>query len=138
MATAALKMPDRVSAIALAAAAAWAVALLVAAFLVPIGGSVSASSSGVITYGTATFVDINGVHGAAVVGIPLLCTVLVAGALLLRRRRAAVPCAWAVTGVLALFNMLAMLTIGLFVVPVTAALVVACTATTARQPAVST
>jgi hypothetical protein len=36
------------------------------------------------------------------------------------------PVAWTLTGLLAAFNLLAMLSIGVFILPITAALIVAC------------
>jgi hypothetical protein len=54
-------------------------------------------------------------------------TVLVALALWIRGpRRGPGLVAWMLVGLLACFNLLAMLTIGIFIVPVTALLVVAC------------
>ena len=137
MANAASKLPGRVTTTALCAAAAWAVALLVAAFVVPVYGSATATSSRVVADSAETFVHVNGLHGTVVIAVPLVCTVIVASALLLRSRRGALPCAWALTAALAAANLLAMLTIGLFVLPVTAALVVACAASTGRPPAVT-
>jgi hypothetical protein len=61
-----------------------------------------------------------------VLAVPFLVTLLVASALLARSRRAALPFAWALTALLAAFNLVGMLTVGVFVLPVTAALVVAC------------
>lgn len=41
-------------------------------------------------------------------------------------RHGALPLAWAFTGLLGVLNLVAMLSIGVFVLPVTAALIVAC------------
>ena len=61
------------------------------------------------------------------VGVPLVATILVAAALWLRgTRRWAGIVAWVITGLLACFNLLALASIGMFVVPVTAGLVIAC------------
>ncbi len=121
------KRLGRVSSIALVGAAVWGLLLVVAGFLVPAYQSTSMSSSGELTQSTKTLVAMNGPGIVVVLALPLLVTVLVACALLLRARRAAMPVAWALTALLAVFNVLGMLTIGVFVVPVTAALVVACT-----------
>lgn len=117
----------RVSSLALVGAAAWGLLLVVVGFLVPAYQSTGMSSSGELTQSSETLVGMNGPGVAVVLALPLLVTVLVACALLLRARRAAMPVAWALTALLAVFNVLGMLTIGVFVVPVTAALVVACT-----------
>jgi hypothetical protein len=122
----AFKRLGRVSSLALVGAAVWGLVLVVAGFLVPAYQSTSLSSSGELTQSSATLVGMNGPGVVPVLALPLLVTVLVACALLLRARRAAMPVAWALTALLAVFNVLGMLTIGVFVVPVTAALVVAC------------
>ena len=59
-------------------------------------------------------------------GLPLLMTLAVGCALWQGSRRGAIPVAWTLTGLLAVFNLLAMMSIGVFVLPVTAALIVAC------------
>lgn len=118
----------RASSVALLFAVVWGLGLVVAGFLVPAYRSTGMSSSGESAESTSTLVGTNGWGVAVVLAVPLLVTVLVAGALLLRPRPGATVVAWALTGLLAVFNLLAMLTIGVFVVPVTAALVVACAA----------
>jgi hypothetical protein len=116
----------RVASAALVIAAGCGVALIVAAFLAPVYESTSASSSGASTHGTDTLVGVNGVGIVAVTCVPLLVTLLVGLALSQRSRRGALAVAWGLTGVLAVLNLLAMFSIGLFVLPVTAALIVAC------------
>jgi hypothetical protein len=113
-------------------AAVYATALVVAGFVAPVYRSTSASSSGAVTHGSDTVVGVNGLGVVFVLGVPLLATVLVACALRLRSLRGAVAFAWTLTGVLAAFNLLAMLSIGVFVLPVTAALIVACTTSRPR------
>lgn len=105
----------------------WGLGLVVAGFLIPAYQSTAMSSSGELTQSTKTLVDMNGPGVVVVLAVPFLTTLLVAGALLVRSRRAALPFAWALTALLAVFNLVGMLTIGVFVLPVTAALVVACT-----------
>lgn len=87
--------------------------------------SVSTSSSGEVTHGTETLVDVNGPGVVLVVALPLLVTLAVGCALSYGSRRGAVLFARTLTGLLAVFNLLAMLSIGVFLLPVTAALIVA-------------
>jgi uncharacterized membrane protein YhaH (DUF805 family) len=117
----------RASSVALLGAALWGLGLVLAGFLVPAYRSTEMSSSGELTQGTKTLVGMNGPGVVVVLAVPLLATLLVASALLARSRRAALPFAWALTALLAVFNLVGMLTVGIFVLPVTAALVVACT-----------
>jgi hypothetical protein len=116
----------RVTSLALSMAALYGVGLVVAGFVVPVYRSTSASSSGEVTHGSDTIVGVNGLGVGFVLGVPLLATAFVACALWLRSRPGAVPFAWTITGVLAAFSLLAMLSIGAFVLPVTVALIVAC------------
>lgn len=122
----------RIATVALSVAAAYGMLLVVAGFLAPVYLSTSESSSGEVTHGSGTLVGVNGLGVVAVLGVPLLATVLVGYALRLRSRRGAVPFAWTLTGLLAAFNLLAMASIGLFVLPVTAALIVACSTSRPR------
>lgn len=122
----------RVAATTLLMAGVYGIALVVAGFVVPVYRSTSVSSSGALTDGSDTLVGVNGVGVVFVLGVPLLATVLVASALWSRSRRGALAIAWTLTGLLAAFNLLAMLSIGVFVLPVTAALIVACTSS--RRP----
>jgi hypothetical protein len=128
----------RVSSAALVGAVVWGVLLVVAGFDVPAYRSTSMSSSGELTQSTESLVGMNGPGVVVVLALPLLVTVLVACALLLRVRRAAMPVAWALTALLAVFNMLGMLTIGVFVAPVTVALVVACASGSKARAALTT
>jgi hypothetical protein len=123
----------RASAAALAAAAVYGVALVMAGFLAPVYESSGASSSAEATHGSATLVDVNGPGVVVVLSVPLLVTLAVGYALWHGSRRGAVAFAWALTGILAAFNLLAMLSIGVFVLPATAALVVACATTRPRS-----
>ena len=120
------RKPGRVSSVALLGAAIWGLGLVVAGFLVPAYQSTEMSSSGELTQRTETLVGMNGPGVLVVLAVPFLVTLLVASALLARSRRAALPFAWALTALLAVFNLVGMLTVGVFVLPVTAALVVAC------------
>jgi hypothetical protein len=118
-------------------AAIWGLVLVVAGFLVPAYRSTSMSSSGEPTQSSETLVGVNGPGVAVVLVGPLLVTVLVGCALLLRGRRGALPVAWVLTALLAVFIVLWMLSIGVFVVPVTAALVVACASGSRPRAAVA-
>lgn len=130
---------------ALLAAGLWATGLLVAGSLVPAYSSsaTARTSGGVTTVSTAssTLVQVNGVRVVALLALPLLAVVIVAG--LLRRRRsharsgAGAP-AWVVTGLLGAVSIVGALSIGLFVAPVALLLVVACSyAPTFVAPAVA-
>jgi hypothetical protein len=103
--------------------------LVILALLVPVYQSQSVSSSGNVTNGSATLVGVNGWGALLAAGAPLAAAV-VAGWGLWRRagRPGAGVLAWTVAGLLACFNVLAIATIGVFVVPVTVALFAACAA----------
>jgi hypothetical protein len=119
--------------IALVVALFWSAALLVAAVLTPAYQSTTETSSGTVTHGSATLVNENGAGVLLIIGMPLLVTLMVGYALWRRgARRGAGPVAWTLTGLLAGFNLVAMLSIGPFIVPVTACLAVACTIRQAR------
>lgn len=113
--------------ISLACALVWGTGLVIAAFLVPVYQSLSVSSSGTVAAGSATLAGVNGWGALLVAGAPLVAAVVTSSALWRRAgRQGAGVLAWAVTGLLGCFNVLAMLSIGVFVVPVTVALAVAC------------
>jgi len=113
--------------VSLAIAAAWGAGLLAAAALVPVYASVGASSSGAGVPGPVTLVGVNGWRVLLVVGVPLAATAVAGGALWRRGPRpGAGVLAWTITGLLVVFNALALASIGVFVIPVTVCLVVAC------------
>ena len=115
--------------ISLAIALASGTGLVIVALLAPVYQSQGVSSSGTMTEGSATLVGVNGWVALLVAGAPLAAAVVTGYGLWRRAGRpgAGVP-AWTVTGLLACFNVLAMATIGMFVVPVTVALFAACAA----------
>jgi len=127
----------------LAVAALWCVGLLVAAVTLPAYRSTTAtvlgtadSSTAAETTTTRTLLDVNGPGVLVVVAIPLAAVGLVSGALWLRRRRhrdGAGPLAWTIVGLVGLFALLGMLSIGIFVVPAVALLAIAC-ATAPQSP----
>jgi hypothetical protein len=113
--------------ISLAVALVWGTGLVIAALLVPVYQSSGVSSSGAVTDGSATLVAVNGWGVLLPTGVPLAAAVVTGYALWRRTgRQGAGVLAWTVTGLLAIFNFLAMLSIGVFVIPVTAALAIAC------------
>jgi hypothetical protein len=115
--------------ISLAFALAWGSGLVIAALLAPVYQSQSVSSSGITADGSATLVGVNGWGALLIAGAPLAAAV-VTGYGLWRRagRPGAGVVAWTVTALLACFTVLAMATIGVFVIPVTVALFTACAA----------
>ena len=118
----------RLERVSLAIASAWGAGLLAAAVVVPMYSSSGASSSGSVTYGSATLVGVNGWNVLLIVAVPLLATAIVGGALWRRGlRRGAGVVAWTIAGLLAVFNVLALASIGVFVIPVTVCLILACT-----------
>jgi hypothetical protein len=120
----------------LALALMWATGLIVAAMLVPVYQSSTVSGSGTMIAGPATLVGVNGWGALLVAGAPLAAAAVTGGALWRRGRlQGAGVLAWVITGLLVCFNLLAMLSIGVFVLPVTLALVVAC-ASHGRKPGV--
>ncbi len=117
----------RLQRIALATALVWAAGLVIAAVLLPAYQSSGVSSSGTVTNSSATLVEVNGWGVLLVAGAPLAAALVIWNALRRRRgRQGAGLVAWVVTALLVVFNVLAMLSIGVFLIPVTAALVVAC------------
>ena len=117
----------RLERISLASALVWAAGLVIAAVLVPTYQSSGVSSSGTVTDGAATLVEVNGWGVLLVAGAPLAAALVIWFALWRRRGlQDAGVLAWVVTALLICFNVLALLSIGVFVIPVTLALVVAC------------
>jgi hypothetical protein len=113
----------------------WSAALIVGAVTISTSsGEVCGSSALGDSNGTAsctsmssTFFAGNGYHGLLLVAVPLLVTAVVGTILWLRNiERGPGLLAWTITGLLAAFTLLSMLTIGLFIVPVTGCLVGAC------------
>ena len=126
----------RPTALALVVAVTWGVGLLGAAAVVPFYEGVTHSSTGATTSSTQTLIEENGTSALLPVGLPLVIALGVAFILIWRRahgRPGAGRIAWTIVGLLGVFNLLAMMTIGLFIVPLTAALFVACR-TTRRGP----
>jgi hypothetical protein len=116
----------RVASVALAIAAVCGVALVVAGFLLPLYETTTEPSSGEVSRDTATLVAVNGPGVLVILVVPLLVTLAVGSALWQGARRGAVTVAWTFAGLQAAFNVVSMASIGVFFLPVTAALLVAC------------
>ena len=104
----------------IAAAAVWSLGLVLAAVLVPAYDG-DTTVDGVATLTEQTLVQNQGAWALGLVVLPLVVSALVATAVVLRRRRDArwaVPAARAVIGVLALVALLAITSVGAFMVPV--------------------
>lgn len=109
--------------IALVVAIGWAAALAVAAFIAP------------LYEGGGTLVEVNGPSVAITAAVPLILSVATAVALGLRGRMArAGILAWTLTILCALFSLVALLSIGIFILPVVGCLIYACAAH-GRDPA---
>lgn len=123
--------------VALVLALVWSVLLVLAGLTLPLYGSSSSSATmdgsgdGDEITGTATLVQVNGWTALLVLAVPLVVTLLV-GLLLGVGGRGPRAGAWAVTALLGVFTVLALLSVGLFMVPVVVALVVACASASSR------
>jgi hypothetical protein len=126
--------PGRPASVALLLAGGWGLGLIVAGFVVPMYRTTSESTTDTVTYGSDTLVGVNGPDVLVGLAVPFVVTVLVGCALLLRAHRGALLAAWMLSVMLAMFTVLAMTSVGLFVVPVTAALIVACAASRPKPP----
>lgn len=100
------------------------VALVVLAFTYPAYEGLHVEG-GVTTGSTATLVEINGPGVIIPVLVPLVATALVAVALTRGPQRAGRLVAWALVALLLCFAVIAMFSIGLYVLPVVVALAIA-------------
>ena len=92
-----------------------------------VGGANGGPDTTSVSHTTATLVEVNGIHALEFMALPLLASLIVAVALMRRRTGSlARVIAWGVTGVMGLYTMLAMLTVGPAMLPVTGCLVIAC------------
>jgi hypothetical protein len=112
----------RLTLVSLGAAVGLSIALLLAGLLVPLAASESSSSSGQSTSSAQTLVESEGMDVLIVLAIPLVISLLVVAAFRFERHTAA----WVLTGSLGCFAVLALLSIGIYVLPVVVALAVAC------------
>jgi hypothetical protein len=111
-------------------ALAWGLALPVLAGLVPMYSEDSVAVSGGSSVGTqssATLYQVNGWGALIPLVVPLGVAVIVTLLLAIRRSDSGPGViAWGVVGLLAAGTVLAMMTIGIFVLPVTGSLIAAC------------
>jgi len=119
--------------ITLLGATCWSVLLIAGAILFPAYSATGEEvpSVGAVTQAPAaqsavSLTGFNGAGPAAAIALPLLVTLAVGIALWLHSRRGAVPVAWTLAGLLAAFNLILMASVGLFILPVTVALIMAC------------
>jgi hypothetical protein len=99
----------------------WSVALVVGALVLPVYSGTAVNSSAEPTSTTATLVGENGLGVLIPVGIPAVVTLLVWVALRWRCSRGgrlSGSIAWMAIGLLAMFCVLAILSVGIFVLPV--------------------
>ena len=102
------------------AAVGWSVALVPAAFLAPVYSGAETSTFGGTTSTTATLVGVNGLWVVAPVSVPLVVALLAWVGLRMRcssGSRAGTLFAWGAVGVLALFAIVAGLSIGPYILP---------------------
>jgi hypothetical protein len=117
--------------IALGGAFCWSVLLLIGAYVLPVyQGEVSTQRSNGRVHSretSATLVEMHGSGALIAVAVPLAATLLVTLALLAQDPgQNAGPLAWTLVILLGGFNVLALLTIGIFLLPTTICLLVAC------------
>ena len=119
----------RTTRIALVVATLWSLALVVAALTVPVysGEAVGADSAGgaTSTSTSATLVEVNGWWGLAVGVIPLAVSLVVGALLLGPGGQAPRLVALVIVLLLGIATVLSLLTVGIFIAPVTAALGIA-------------
>lgn len=112
--------------LALAGAATWSAALVVAALTLPAysGETAGTDSTGAATGSstTATLVEVNGWWGLVIASLPLVACLVVAVLLLGAGGRAAQVAALVVVALLGALTVLSLLSIGLFLVPAVALL----------------
>ncbi len=105
-------------------AVAWGALLPVLALVLPVGTEATLGADGVETMRRVTLAQIEGASGVLTVAVPLALAVLV-GAAMSSEGRWGLPTAWTLFGLLAAANLLAMMSVGVLVVPLTVALLVA-------------
>ena len=121
---------------ALAVAALWSVLLVVGALVAPAyqssttysRGTADGPITGEVT-STRTLVEVNGAGVLLVVAVPLAGVAAVSLSLLSRRRRrraGAGPLAWTVVGLLGALAFVALMSVGIFMLPAVALLGLAC------------
>jgi len=119
------------------AALLWALGLVLAAFVVPVYSGRQSSGSAPQMDTSATLIGENGLGALVPVGAPALVVLLVWSALhfrCARGGRSAGYVAWVLIGLLSAFCLLAMFSIGMFVLPVALLLAAAASHTPLAQP----
>jgi hypothetical protein len=115
----------------------WSVTLFGAAFLFPAYSTSSASSSGARSSGSLSLVHVNGFGVLIPVGVPLVVAAVVWAALhhkCSRGGRVGDYIAWTCISVLGCFCLVAILSIGIYVVPVAVLLACAVSLTPSGSP----
>ncbi|WP_062465859.1 hypothetical protein [Demequina maris] len=102
----------------------WGVLLPVLALVVPVGTEVSVGDDGIATERHLTLAQAEGISGVLTVAVPLALALLV-GVAMAAAGRWGLPTAWTLFGLLAAANFVAMMSVGIFVIPLTVALLVA-------------
>jgi hypothetical protein len=141
------RRPKLAEIVLLGAAFVWAILLFVAACTLPWHSEISSGvtldpqTQTVTTTATntsSTLIESNGPGAYFVVSIPLVVVVLVALLVFLRDPlRGTNPLAWVVLGLLGAFNLLAMLSVGVFILPITGCLLAVCMIRTHRRASTS-
>ena len=116
----------RVRKLALVVALVWSASLPVVGLTVPMYAGERESSSVTVSRWMGTLVGVNGSRALIVLLVPLLVSLLVSSALRIRKARGAIAVAWALTAAFCGLTALAMPSIGILLIPVAVALVVAC------------
>jgi hypothetical protein len=112
--------------LALLVARIYSVAIIVAGFFLPAYTSLSVTSTGEVKRVSTTLVGENGFGSVFVLSVPLVLTLAVGVALRLHAKRRAMAVAWTLTGLFAMFNLAGVMSIGLYIIPVTLCLLYAC------------
>ncbi|WP_244930081.1 hypothetical protein [Nocardioides sp. W7] len=130
------RLATRSISIPLAFAGLWSLGLAAGVGVAPMVSETTMTSDGATTSTTRTLVEEIGSGAYALAGLPLMATILIGCLSIIRPRVGPVVAAFVVVGALGIFNLLAMLSIGIFFVPATAALVVATCAMWARATSI--
>jgi hypothetical protein len=114
--------------VALLVALVWSVALPVIGVTAPLYAGESTTADGAVSRTSETLVGMNGWHSIFLLLVPLLASILVGAALVMRRGSVSLLAAWLITAALCTAVVVSILSIGILVLPACVALVVACAA----------
>ncbi|WP_062387488.1 hypothetical protein [Demequina iriomotensis] len=106
-------------------AVAYGIAVIGIALLAPLYSSATEDSDGVQSLSTATLVEVEGVSGLVTMSVPLLVTLAV-GAARVAPTRWGRPVAWVLWSLLCVGTVLALMSVGVLVLPLTVALLIVC------------